>query len=98
MDDPVRASDGSGGNKVQNNTFKKGRDYRGNIRGNGNHGMFTYWVFPRANTCGKGGNTFSGNTCTVNYYNVKKPAVLSGSAPGRTCKSVKAKGTSTYKR
>ncbi|MFE7046066.1 hypothetical protein ACFU9X_43805 [Streptomyces atratus] len=96
--DPVRASDGSSGNKVQDNVFQKGRDYRGKTRGNGNHGMFTYWVFPRANTCGKGGNTFSGNSFTVNYYNKKTPSVRSGSDTGRTCKSVKDTGGNTYKR
>lgn len=96
--DPVRASDGSSGNKVQNNVFQKGRDYKGTTRGNGNYGMFTYWVFPRADTCGKGGNTFSGNTYTVNYYNKKKPTVRSGSNTGRTCKSVKDTGGNTYKR
>ncbi|MFI2412175.1 hypothetical protein [Streptomyces sp. NPDC018947] len=96
--DAVRASDGSSGNKVQNNVFRKGRDYAGKIRGNGNYGMFTYWAFPRADTCGKGGNTFSGNTYTVNYYNKKAPAVRSGSDTGRTCNSVKATGRNTYKR
>ncbi|MFF3129606.1 hypothetical protein ACFVRD_47270 [Streptomyces sp. NPDC057908] len=96
--DPVRASDGSSGNKVQNNVFQTGRDYKGKTRGNGNHGMFTYWVFPRANTCGKGGNTFSGNTYTVNYYNKKTPTVRSGSDTGRTCKSVKDTGGNAYKR
>ncbi|MFD8824966.1 hypothetical protein ACFV1C_21745 [Streptomyces sp. NPDC059605] len=96
--DPVRASDGSSGNKVRNNTFAKGRDHRGRIRGNGNYGMFTYWVFPRADTCGKGGNTFSGNTYTVNYYNKKKPAVRSGPDARSHCKSVKATGRNTYKR
>ncbi|MGW1658324.1 hypothetical protein [Streptomyces atratus] len=96
--DPVRASDGSSGNKVQDNVFQKGRDYRGKTRGNGNHGMFTYWVFPRANTCGKGGNTFSGNSYTVNYYNKKTPSVRSGSDTGRTCRSVKDTGGNTYKR
>lgn len=96
--DPVRASDGSSGNKVQKNVFKKGRDHKGKTRGNGNHGMFTYWAFSRADTCGKGGNTFSGNTYTVNYYNKKAPAVRSGSDTGRTCKSVKDTGGNTYKR
>lgn len=96
--DPVRASDGSGGNRVQGNTFKKGRDYTGRTRGNGNHGMFTYWVFPRADTCGRGGNTFSGNTYTVNYYGRKVPAVASGSDTARTCHSVKATGSNPYKR
>ncbi|KUJ64904.1 hypothetical protein ACZ90_54125 [Streptomyces albus subsp. albus] len=95
--DPVRASDGSGGNKVQNNVFKKGRDYRGKIRGNGNHGMFTYWVFPRADTCGRGGNTFSDNTYSKSYYNVKKPPVYSGSDTSRTCNSVKDTGGNHYK-
>ncbi|MFE2869307.1 hypothetical protein [Embleya sp. NPDC059259] len=95
--DPVRASDGSSGNKVQNNVFKKGRDFEGKIRGNGNHGMFTYWAFPRANICGSGGNTFSGNTYSVNYYNKKAPAVSSGTDTGRTCKSVKDTGGNTYK-
>ncbi|GCD96072.1 hypothetical protein [Embleya hyalina] len=94
--DPVRAADGSSGNRVRNNVFKKGRDYEGKVRGNGNHGMFTYWVFPRADTCGSGGNTFSGNTYSVDYYNKKGSAVLSGSDTGRTCKSVKATGVNTY--
>lgn len=96
--DPVRASDGSSGNKVQGNTFKKGRDYTGRTRGNGLHGMFTYWVFPRADTCGRGGNTFSGNTYTVNYDGTRPPAVHSGSDTARTCNSVKATGRNLYKR
>ncbi|MFB6505046.1 MULTISPECIES: hypothetical protein [unclassified Streptomyces] len=96
--DPVRASDGSSGNKVRDNTFAKGHDYRGKVRGNGNHGMFTYWVFSRADTCGKGGNTFSGNTYTVSYSNVKNPAVYSGADTGRTCRSVRATGHNPYER
>ncbi|MEV5750689.1 right-handed parallel beta-helix repeat-containing protein [Actinoallomurus sp. NPDC052308] len=89
--DPIRASDGSSYNVARSNVFKTGKDHKGKTRGNGYKGIFTYWVFSRANKCGKG-NKFYGNKTYRSYSNATIPAARSGADTGRKCTSVTRSG------